>query len=108
MSRARGPVELPEFAAMVRRLMRAYAKRVGDADPEDLALLVGLADEMVEFIAHAIADMRATDSHGVRGRSWEEIARALKVTKSAAFQRWNPRVERILKERATELEESHV
>jgi len=44
--RPRRQVENDEYGAFVRRVLRAYSRRVGDSDVEALVLLVGLAEEI--------------------------------------------------------------
>lgn len=70
------------YRAFVRRIMRAYARRVSDADPEDLAELVELRTELDATIAAAVHGLRAN------GSSWTDIARAVGITRQAAQQRW--------------------
>jgi hypothetical protein len=41
--RRRRQIENDEYAAFVRRILRAYSRRVGDGDVEALALMLGLA-----------------------------------------------------------------
>jgi hypothetical protein len=67
-----------EYAAFVRRILRAYSRRVGDGDVEALALMLDLAGEAVE---------------GLRtyGYSWAEIGSQLGITRQAAQQRWGHR-----------------
>ena len=43
--RSRRLVENDEYGAFVRRILRAYARRVSDGDVEALALMLGLAGE---------------------------------------------------------------
>lgn len=75
--------ETPEYAAFMRRAMRAYARRVTDSDLVDLAELVAMRDELDAVIQAAI------DGHRTRwGTSWTEIGRALGITRQAARQRW--------------------
>ena len=42
----RGSVENDEYGAFIRRILRAYSRRVADGDVEALALMTGLADEL--------------------------------------------------------------
>ena len=42
----RRQVENDEYAAFVRRILRAYSRRVGDGDVEALALMLDLAEEI--------------------------------------------------------------
>lgn len=71
-----------DYFAFARRLARAFARRVADSDPADLALLLALRDEVDEAIAVA-----AKAQHEA-GFSWAEIAAPLNMTKQAAQQRW--------------------
>ena len=75
-------VENDEYSAFVRRILRAYARRVGDGEVEALALMVGLADELDTAIAEAVRGLRD------RGYSWAEIGARLGITRQAAQQRW--------------------
>ena len=86
MSRRRGPVETPEYGQMVRRMLRAYGRRVGNADDVDLAELVKLRDEVDAVIASAVIMQRETWD-----RSWADIGRALGITRQAAQQRYGAR-----------------
>ena len=75
-------VENDKYSAFVRRILRAYARRVGDGDVEALALLMGLAEEIDTAIAEAVKGLRAC------GYSRAEIGSRLGVTRQAAQQRW--------------------
>jgi hypothetical protein len=76
-------VETMEYAAMMRRMVRAYGRRVADADVEDLAELIALRAQLDETIASAVSSSR--ERHG---RSWADIARATGTTRQAAQQRF--------------------
>jgi hypothetical protein len=80
--RRRRQVENDEYSAFVRRILRAYARRVGDGDAGALALMVGLAEEIDAAIAEAVKGLRAY------GYSWAEIGARLGITRQAAQQRW--------------------
>jgi hypothetical protein len=80
--RPRRQVENDEYAAFVRRILRAYGRRVGDGDVEALALMLGLAEEIDTAIAEAVKGLRT------RGYSWAEIGSRLGITRQAAQQRW--------------------
>ncbi len=71
-----------EYIGFVRRAIRALAKRVGSADPEDLEEMLALRVELDAAIDAAVAGLRAT------GYSWSEIARATGTTRQAAHARW--------------------
>jgi hypothetical protein len=81
-NRWRRQVENDEYSAFVRRILRAYARRVGDGDVEALVLMVGLAEEIDAAIAEAVRGLRAC------GYSWAEIGSRLGITRQAAQQRW--------------------
>ena len=78
----RRQVENDEYAAFVRRILRAYARRVGDGDVEALVLLVDLAEEVDAAMVEAVKGLRA------HGFSWAEIGSRLGITRQAAQQRW--------------------
>jgi len=83
MARRKKHTETAEYGAMVKRMLRAYGRRVADADPEDLAELLALQDELQTVIADAVLGMR--EQHG---RSWADIATATGTTRQAAAMRW--------------------
>jgi hypothetical protein len=83
--RPRRQVENDEYAAFVRRILRAYSHRVGDGDVEALALMLDLAEEIDTAIAEAVKGL-----HG-HGYSWAEIGSRLGITRQAAQQRWGQR-----------------
>lgn len=66
---------------MLRRMVRAYGKRVADADPEDFATMVALRDDLDAAMRTAVQGI--TTRH-----SWTDIADALGVTRQAARQKW--------------------
>ena len=80
-TRPRRQVENDEYSAFVRRVLRAYSRRVGDGDVEALVLLVGLAEEIDAAMAEAVKGLRA------RGYSWGEIGSRLGISRQAAQQR---------------------
>jgi hypothetical protein len=80
--RPRRQVENDEYAAFVRRILRAYSRRVGNGDVEALTLMVGLAEEIDAAMAEAVKGLR---DHGY---SWAEIGARLSITRQAAQQRW--------------------
>jgi hypothetical protein len=82
--RPRRQVENDEYAAFVRRILRACSRRVGDGDGdvEALGLMLGLAEEIDTAIAEAVKGLRA------HGYSWAEISSRLGITRQAAQQRW--------------------
>src|SRR5215468_5644246 len=81
-NRAGRVVENDEYAAFARRVLRAYARRVGDGDVEALTLMLGLSAEIDDAIAQAVRGLRGF------GYSWAEIGSRLGITRQAAQQRW--------------------
>ena len=81
-NRRRRPVENGEYAAFVRRAIRAHARRVAAGDVDALADMTGLAAELDEATTQAVTGLRNV------GYSWAEIAVRLGVTRQAAQQRW--------------------
>jgi ribosomal protein S20 len=81
-NRRRRSVENDEYASFIRRILRAYSRRVADGDVETLSLMASLADELDAAIAEAVKGLRAC------GYSWAEIGSRLDITRQAAKQRW--------------------
>jgi ribosomal protein S20 len=84
-NRRRRSVENDEYASFVRRVMRAYARRVAAGDVDALADMTGLAAELDKAISQAVLGLRNA------GYSWTEVAAQLGVTRQAAQQRWGHR-----------------
>jgi hypothetical protein len=78
-------VENPEYAAFVRRILKACARRIAAGDIESLALMAELADTIDSSIGDAVTGLRE------QGYSWAEIGSRLGVTRQAAQQRWGTR-----------------
>lgn len=76
-------VENNEYAAFVRRVLRAYGRRVADGDIEAITVLVATADQLDTAIRDAITGLRTNC-----GYSWADIAMRLGVTRQAVQQRW--------------------
>jgi hypothetical protein len=53
-NRRRRSVENDEYASFIRRILRAYSRRVADGDVEALSLMASLADELDAAIAEAV------------------------------------------------------
>lgn len=90
----RDRVETMDYAAMMRRMIRAWGERVADADYPDLADMIDARQLLDDAIANAVHASR--EKHG---RSWADIAMATGTTRQAAQQRWGdpsrrPRAER--------------
>lgn len=69
---------------MVRRMLRAAGRRVGNGDYPDLADLVALRDVLEDAIAEAVEGMREQTPPC----SWREVGLGLGTTKQAAQQRY--------------------
>jgi len=83
--RRRDIVENPEYAAFVRRVLRAYSRRVAAGDIEALRGLVTLAGDVETAIRTAVIGLR--EHH----YSWAEIAARLGITRQTAHERWGRR-----------------
>jgi hypothetical protein len=75
-------VENDEYAAFVRRVLRAYSRRVASGDIEAITEMAAIAAEMDTAIRDAITGLRAC------GYSWADIAMRLGITRQGAQQRW--------------------
>ena len=81
--RRRRYVDTKDFGAMVTRMIRAYARRVADADMEDLTDLVAMRALLDDAIDTAVSHLR--DHHEF---SWAAIGDAVGTTRQAAQQRY--------------------
>ena len=88
--RARRQVETTEFDAFVRRILRAYARRVAAGDVEALRSLALLSSEVDAVTRLAVAGLRKPPY----SYSWSEIADRLGVTKQTAHERYGDRTGR--------------
>jgi hypothetical protein len=75
--------ETTEYAGMMKRLVTAYGRRVGDADVEDLGEMLALQAHFQDVVAQAVQAQRE-----VHGRSWADIAQAAGTTRQAAQMKW--------------------
>jgi hypothetical protein len=75
-------VENDEYAAFLRRAIRAYSRRVAAGDIEAVADMAALADEITNAMTDAIEGLRSI------GYSWADVALRLGITRQAAQQRW--------------------
>ncbi len=75
-------VENDEYAAFIRRAIRAHGRRVADGDVEALPALLELSTVLDTAIGDAVAGLRR------HGYSWTEIANRIGVSRQAARQRW--------------------
>lgn len=83
MGRQKQTYETTDFAAMLGRMITAYGRRVGDADPEDLAEMLALQRKFDEVVKDSVRIQR--DKHG---RSWADIGAAAGTTRQAAQMKW--------------------
>ena len=84
--RRRGRIaENDEYAAFLRRALRAYARRIGKGDIDEFTQMAAIAAEMDDILRQAVAGLRAA------GFSWADIAARTGTTRQAAWKRWaNP------------------
>ena len=75
-------VENDEYAAFLRRVIRAYSRRVAAGDIEAITAMARLADHLEDATRQAITGLRDT------GYSWADIALRLGITRQGAQQRW--------------------
>jgi len=75
--------ENDEYAAFMRRVIRAYSRRIAAGDIDALTDMARVADELDIAIHHAVTGLRAH-----HGYSWADIAARLGITRQAAQQRW--------------------
>jgi hypothetical protein len=75
-------VENDEYAAFLRRVIRAYSRRIAEGDIEAIGTMVNLADHLDTAIRQAITGLRKY------GYSWADIALRLGITRQGAQQRW--------------------
>jgi hypothetical protein len=75
-------VENDEYAAFVRRAVRAYGRRVAGGDIEALADLAALAAHVQAALGEAVVGLHRF------GYSWTELGARLGVSRQAAQQRW--------------------
>jgi hypothetical protein len=75
-------VENDEYAAFLRRVIRAYSRRVAAGDIEAISTMAHLADDLDQAIRQAISGLREY------GYSWADIAMRLGITRQGAQQRW--------------------
>lgn len=79
-------VETIDYISFARRIIAAAGRRVADADEWELAELVALEGDLRDALQTAIDGQRA------RGKSWAGIAVGLGTNRSAAYQRFGPKL----------------
>ena len=80
--RRRRVVENDEYATFLKRVIRAYSRRVGSGDIDAIAPMVRLSADLDRATTEAITGLRAI------GYSWADIGLRLGITRQAAQQRW--------------------
>jgi hypothetical protein len=88
--RTQREVETNQFDAFVRRILRAYARRVAAGDVEALQSLTALSTEVDAVTRLAVAGLRGKPY----GYSWSEIADRLGTSRQAAQMRYGDRTDR--------------
>jgi hypothetical protein len=88
--RSKREVENAGFDAFVRRILRAYARRVAAGDVEALRSLSVLSTEVDAVTRLAVAGLR----NKPYGYSWSEIADRLGTSRQAAQMRYGDRTDR--------------
>ena len=82
LKRRRVVVENDEYAAFLRRVIRAYSRRVAAGDVDAIADMIQTAADLDAAIHQAVLGLRRT------GYSWAEIGMRLAISRQAAQQRW--------------------
>jgi hypothetical protein len=75
-------VENDEYVAFLRRVIRAYSRRVAAGDIEAITTMANLTNHLEDATRQAITGLRAF------GYSWADIALRLGITRQGAQQRW--------------------
>ena len=75
-------VENTDYAAFIRRVIRAYSRRVAAGDIEAIGDMTRTAAELDTAIRDAVTGLREI------GYSWADIALRLGITRQGAQQRW--------------------
>jgi hypothetical protein len=80
--RRRRVTENDDYATFLRRVIRAYSRRVASGDIDAITCMVRLLADLDQATADAIDGLRAI------GYSWADIGLRLGITRQAAQQRW--------------------
>ncbi len=75
-------VENDEYAAFLRRVIRAYSRRVAAGDIEAITAMARLAADLEDATRQAITGLRD------QGYSWADIALRLGITRQGAQRHW--------------------
>lgn len=77
--------EADKFGGFVRRIVRAYGRRVAAQDIEGLAGLVALRSDLDDAVTAAVVGLQAS------GYSWTEIGRVVGLSRQGAQQKYGRR-----------------
>ncbi len=80
--RRRKVTENDDYAAFIRRAIRAYTARIAIGDIDAITTMAAIATDFDTALGQAITGLRG------QGYSWAEVAARLGVTRQAAQQRW--------------------
>ncbi len=80
--RRKAVVENDEYTAFVRRVIRAYSRRVAAGDVDAIAAMIQTAVDLDAAIHQAVLGLHRS------GYSWAEIGMRLCISRQAAQQRW--------------------
>jgi hypothetical protein len=80
--RRRKVIENDDYAAFLRRAIRAFGRRIAGGDIDALYDAASLSAQLDTTIKEAVIGLRE------RGYSWADIGLQLGVTRQAAQQRW--------------------
>jgi DNA-directed RNA polymerase specialized sigma24 family protein len=85
LTRKRRPrrIENDEYAAFVRRVLRAYGRRIATGDIDAISELNTLFGEVEAALGSAVLGLR------LLGYSWADIGKRLGVTRQAVHERWS-------------------
>jgi len=93
--RAKRTVENDQFDAFVRRILRAYARRVAAGDIEGLRGLNMLSSEVDAVLREAVQGLRKPPY----SYSWDEIGQRLGVSRQAVQMRFGVKADRVTLDR---------
>lgn len=82
VNRRTGVVENDAYVEFIRRVLRAYVRRVADGDIDSLTDMATLSAAINEPTDQAVGGLRGS------GYSWTDIGAALGITRQAAQQRF--------------------
>jgi hypothetical protein len=81
-AKRRSSVENDDYAQFLRRVLKAFSRRIAVGDIDALTDLNNLAAELETAMRDAVVGLRQ------HGYSWTDIGNATGTTRQAAHQRW--------------------